>query len=446
MVDVDKERTVIMGAAGRDFHDFNVFFRNNEDYEVVAFTATQIPDIEGRKYPSELAGELYTEGIPIKNQENLEEIIETEDIDQVVLSFSDLSHEYVMHQASRVIAAGADFRLIGTKRSMLQSEKPVISVGAVRTGCGKSQTTRKIASILRDMGKKVAVVRHPMPYGDLEKQAVQKFETYEDLEDQECTIEEREEYEQHIEEGNIVFAGVDYEKILEEAEKEADIILWDGGNNEPPFYKPDLHIVLADPLRPGAEVSYHPGEANLRLADVVIINKENSAEKEDIEKIEENIEEVNPEAEIIHADSKVSLEGGRGEDIDRSEVLVVEDGPTLTHGGMDYGAGTVAAKKYGAWDLVDPRKNAVGSIKEAYKKYEQLGNVLPAIGYGDEQIKELEETINSTECDLVIIGTPIDLRKVIDINKPAIRVKYDLKEKNKSLKEVINDKKDQLGL
>lgn len=440
----DEKKVVIMGAAGRDLHDFNTFFRNNEDYEVVAFTAAQIPDIAGRKYPAALAGDLYPEGIPIRPQEELEEIIEEKDVDQVVLSFSDLSHDYVMHQASRAIAAGADFRLMGTKHSMLESDKPVISVGAVRTGCGKSQTTRKLASILNEQGYKVAVIRHPMPYGNLEEQAVQRFANYEDLEENKCTIEEREEYEQHIEEGNIVFAGVDYEKILRRAEEEANIILWDGGNNEPPFYKPDLHFVLTDPLRAGAEVSYHPGEANLRLADYVIINKENSAEEEEIQTVERNVNEVNSQAEIIHADSVVSVKDK--DKIKGKRVLVVEDGPTLTHGGMDFGAGTVAAKKYGAKEIVDPRHKAVGSIKDTYEKFDQLGKVLPAMGYGKEQREELEETINAVDCDLVVIGTPMDLRKVININKEAVRVKYDLKEKNKSLQEITADNKHRIGL
>jgi len=349
-----------------------------------------------------------------------------------------------MHQASRVIAAGADFRLMGTNHSMLKSNKPVISVGAVRTGCGKSQTTRKLASILNEQGYKVAVIRHPMPYGDLEQQAVQRFANYRDLEEQQCTIEEREEYEQHIEEGHVVFAGVDYEKILKQAEEEADVILWDGGNNEPPFYKPDLHFVLTDPLRVGAEVSYHPGEANLRLADYVIINKENSAEEEEIQTVERNVKEVNSQAEIIHADSIVNVEDKRK--IKGKKVLVVEDGPTLTHGGMDFGAGTVAASKYGAKEIVDPRDKAVGSIKDTYEKFDQLGKVLPAMGYGKEQRHDLKETINAVDCDLVIIGTPMDLRKVIDINQEAVRVNYELKEKNESLQQIIAENKAQIGL
>lgn len=440
---MSQKRVIILGAAGRDFHDFNTFFRNNENYEVVAFTAAQIPDISGRKYPSDLAGELYPEGIPIEPQEKLEEIIKEKDADQVVLSFSDLSHEYVMHQASRAIAAGADFRLLGTKNSMLESKKPVISVGAVRTGCGKSQTTRKIAKILKDEGKKVAVVRHPMPYGDLKKQAVQKFENWEDLEKNKCTVEEREEYEQHLEQGNIVFAGVDYEKILKQAERKADIILWDGGNNEPPFFKPNLHFVLADPLRAGAELNYHPGEANLRLADVAIINKINSAKKKDIEKVKENLTSVNPRAEIIETESVVTVEDPSK--VKNKRVLVVEDGPTLTHGGMNFGAGKVAADKYNAKEIVDPRDSASDSIKKTYEEFEQIDKVLPAMGYSEKQLNDLERTINSADCDSVIIGTPIDLRKLIDLEKPATRVKYDLKEKDKTIKQIIEENKERLS-
>ncbi len=423
---MDRRRVIIMGAAGRDFHNFNVFFRDNENYEVVAFTATQIPDIEGRKYPPELAGKLYPDGIPIYPEEELEDLIKKYDVDIVVFAYSDVSHEYVMHRASRAIAAGADFWLMGGEPTMIKSEKPVIAVCAVRTGCGKSQTTRRVSEILKDMGYKIAVIRHPMPYGNLVEQAVQRFATYEDLDRYNCTIEEREEYEPHIDRGNIVFAGVDYEAILREAEKEADIILWDGGNNDLPFYKPDLMIVVADPHRPGHELSYHPGESNLRLADVVVINKIDTAYPENIETVRNNIAKVNPKAEVVDAASPVFVENG--EEIRGKKVLVIEDGPTLTHGGMSYGAGYVAAKKYGAGEFVDPKPYAVGTIKETFAKYPQAQYVLPAVGYSEQQLADLEATINSTPAELVIVATPINLGRVLKLNKPYVRVRYELQE------------------
>ncbi|MCD6086361.1 MAG: GTPase [Candidatus Hydrothermae bacterium] len=436
---MEKKRVLIMGAAGRDFHNFNVCFRDNEAFEVVGFTATQIPDIEGRLYPPELAGSLYPQGIPIYPEEDLEKLIVEKDIDIVVFSYSDVSHDYVMHRASKAIAAGADFLLLGSKGTMIKSQKPVISVCAVRTGSGKSQTTRRVAEILKKLGKKTAVIRHPMPYGDLRKQVVQRFASYEDLDRHNCTIEEREEYEPHIDRGNVVYAGVDYGKILAEAEKEADVILWDGGNNDLPFYRPDLHIVVADPLRPYHEVSYHPGEANLRMADVVVINKIDSAYPEDVQIVRDNIVESNPKAIIIEAASPIVVDDGSK--IRGKRVLVVEDGPTLTHGEMSFGAGVVAAQKYGAAELVDPRENAVGTIKETFEKYPQTGQLLPAVGYSEKQLRDLEETINRTQADLVVVATPIDLGRVIKINKPYVRVRYDLQEiGTPDLEEVIREK------
>lgn len=430
------EKVIIMGAAGRDFHDFNVYFRDNADYHVVAFTATQIPDIEGRQYPPELAGELYPQGIPIRPETELPDLIKKHDIDTVYLSYSDLPHEYVMHKASEVLAAGASFHLLGPKHIQLKAKVPVISVCAVRTGCGKSQTTRRVADILRKAGKKVVVIRHPMPYGDLREQIVQRYATYEDLDKYECTIEEREEYEPHIDRGVILYAGVDYEKILKEAEKEADIILWDGGNNDFSFYQSDLHIVVADPHRAGHESCYHPGEANIRMADVVVINKVDTAYPEDVFTLYENVRRLAPEAVIVEAasppvfvDAKVDITG--------KNVLVVEDGPTITHGGMPYGAGQIAAEKMGA-NLVDPYPFAVGSIKETFDKFEHIGPVLPAMGYGEKQIKELEKTINAVDCDAVVVGTPIDLSRLVKMNKPAYRVKYDLHEIGKyTLEDVL---------
>ncbi len=419
-------RILIMGAAGRDFHNFNVFFRNNPDYEVVAFTATQIPNIEGRVYPAVLAGERYPEGIPIFPESELVSLIRERGIDQVVFAYSDVSHEYVMHKASQVLAAGADFRLMGIRSTQITSTKPVVSVCAVRTGCGKSQTSRRVAKILRQMGYRVAAIRHPMPYGDLSKQIVQRFATYEDLEQSECTIEEREEYEPHINNGVVVYAGIDYESILRQAEQEADVILWDGGNNDLPFIRSDFHIVVTDPHRPGHENTYHPGEANARLADVFVINKVDTASPENIVTVRQNLHALNPKATIIEAASPLFVEDP--ESIRGKRVLVVEDGPTLTHGEMSYGAGWVAAMRFGAAEIVDPRPYAVGSILETYRKYPNTGKVLPAMGYGDEMTRELEHTINNAPVDLVLIATPIDLARILKINKPNQRIRYELQE------------------
>ena len=434
-----KERVVIMGAAGRDFHNFNLYFRDNPNYEVVAFTATQIPNIEHRTYPKELSGPLYPQGIPIYPEEELTTLIQKHDVDQVIFAYSDVSHEYVMHKASEVLAAGADFRLLGPKATMLKAGIPVISVCAVRTGSGKSQTSRRVSDILKKMGKKVVVVRHPMAYGDLAKQACQRFANYEDLDRYDCTIEEREEYEPHITRGTVVYAGVDYDEILRHAEAEADIILWDGGNNDLPFYQPDLHIVVADPHRPGHELRYHPGETNLRLAHVVIINKIDTAKEADVALVEENIRKLNPKALVVKANSPIFVEDPGG--IKGKRVLVIEDGPTLTHGEMAYGAGVVAARRFGAREIVDPRPYAVGSIRDTYAQYPTTGPVLPAMGYGKEQIKELEATINTTPCDLVLVATPTDLRRVIDIEKPSDRVRYELEEiSHPNLEEIIRER------
>lgn len=434
---MDRKKVIIMGAAGRDFHNFNTFFRDNSEYEVIGFTATQIPNIEERKYPKELAGELYPDGIPIFPENELTSLIKDKNVEFVVFSYSDVSHTYVMHKASEVLAAGAHYLLLGSKDTMLKSKKPIIAICAVRTGSGKSQTTRRVTDILAAHGKKVVVIRHPMPYGDLKEQIVQRFSKYEDLEKHKCTIEEREEYEPHIEKGIVVYAGVDYEKILREAENEADVILWDGGNNDIPFYKPDLHIVVLDPLRAGHELLYHPGETNLRMCDVAIINKIDSAKKADVEKVRKNIKDVNPDATIIEANSPVSVD--KPDLIKDKKVLVIEDGPTLTHGGMSYGAGFVAAERAGVQAVVDPRPFAVRTIKETFNKYPQTGKILPAMGYGEEQIKDLEETINSSPVDAVIIATPIDLSKLIKINKPSVRVKYELEERGDiTLSNVLN--------
>ena len=435
---MQKIKVVIMGAAGRDFHNFNVYFRNNSAYEVVAFTATQIPGIEGRTYPPELAGPNYPKGIPIYPEEELPKLIQEHDIDQVIFAYSDVSHEYVMHKASIVLASGADFRLMGPKTTMLRAKVPVVSVGAVRTGSGKSQTSRQVAKILKNKGLRVVVIRHPMPYGDLRKQIWERFASYEDLDKYECTIEEREEYEPHIDNGIIVYAGVDYGKILEEAEKEADVIVWDGGNNDLPFYKPDLHIVVADPHRAGHEVAYHPGEANLRMANVVIINKVDTADPQNVKQVKENVKMVNPKAMILDAASPITAD--QPELIKGRRALVIEDGPTLTHGNMPYGAAAIMAQRLGAREIVDPKPYAVGSIKETYKKYTHLGAVLPALGYGEKQIAELKETIDRTPCDVVVIGTPIDLRRVMTINKPTVRVNYELQVLGPvSLEEVLEE-------
>ena len=419
-------RTLIMGAAGRDFHNFNTFFRGNKDYEVVAFTATQIPNIEGRKYPAELAGELYPAGIPIHPESQLADLIRDEKIDQVVFAYSDVPYEYVMHKASLVNAAGADFRLMGTQETQIKSSKPVVAVCAVRTGSGKSQTTRRVSLILRDMGYKVAAIRHPMPYGDLVRQKVQRFADYSDLDKHECTIEEREEYEPHLDSGVIVYAGVDYEAILREAEKEVDIVLWDGGNNDFPFYVPDLLIVVADPHRPGHEKKYYPGETNVRMADVFVINKVDTANPEDVITVRNNLYDLNPDATVIEGASPLFVDDP--EAIRGKRVLVVEDGPTLTHGEMAYGAGYVAARRFGAGEIVDPRPFAVDSIQATYEKYPNTGTILPAMGYGDAMMRDLEATINKSDVDLVISGTPIDLTRVIKINKPLQRVRYELQE------------------
>ncbi len=421
-----KTRVLIMGAAGRDFHNFNVHFRDNEDYEVVAFTATQIPNIEGRVYPAALAGKLYPKGISIYPESDLVKLIHELKVDQVVFAYSDVSHETVMHKASITLAAGADFGLMGGNTTMVKSTKPVVAVCAVRTGSGKSQTTRRVVGILRDMNYKVVSVRHPMPYGDLVKQAVQRFADYGDLDKNECTIEEREEYEPHIDLGAVIYAGVDYERVLREAEKEADIIVWDGGNNDLPFYRPDLHIVVDDPHRPGHDLTYHPGEANLRSADVVVINKIDTADLDDISTVRRNIRAANPKAIVIEAASPIFVEDPNA--IVGQDVLVIEDGPTLTHGEMAYGAGVVAAHRFGAANIIDPRPYAVGTIVETYKKYPGTGPVLPAMGYGGQQIADLAETINNAPCDLVIIATPIDLRRVIEIHRPTQRVRYELQE------------------
>lgn len=434
-----KQRIIIMGAAGRDFHNFNVYFRDNEKFEVVAFTATQIPDIAGRKYPVELSGPLYPDGIPIVPEEELPELIKRHHINQVILAYSDLPHQYVMEKASLVLANGADFRLMGPDNTMLQAKVPLVSVCAVRTGSGKSQTTRKVAAILKEMGKKVVAIRHPMPYGDLSEQIWQRFETYEDLDRYQCTIEEREEYEPHIDLGNIVYAGVDYGEILKSAEQEADVIVWDGGNNDIPFYRPDLHIVVTDPLRAGNEMTYYPGAVNLRMADVAIINKIDTACPENIALLRNNIFKLAPEAILIEAASPIKVE--HAEMIRGKRALVVEDGPTLTHGEMQFGAGMVAAEKYGAGEIIDPKPFAVGSIEGTYKKYPLIGKILPAMGYGKEQIKELEATINKSDADLVVIGTPIDLSRVMHIDKKNVRVTYELQEIGKpDLKEIIYNK------
>lgn len=436
---MERIRTIIMGAAGRDFHNFNTFYRDNKDYEIIAFTATQIPNIEGRSYPAALAGDLYPKGIPILPESDLERLIYDEKIDQVVFAYSDVPNAYVMHKAALVIAAGADFRLLGTRVTQIKSTKPVVAVCAVRTGSGKSQTTRRVSLILRDMGYKVAAVRHPMPYGDLVKQKVQRFADYGDLDRYECTIEEREEYEPHLDNHVIVYAGVDYEAILREAEKEVDIVLWDGGNNDFPFYIPDLLIVVADPHRPGHELSYYPGETNVRMADVFVINKVDTANPEDVITVRNNLYSLNPDAVVIEGASPLFVDDP--EAIRGRRVLVVEDGPTLTHGGMAYGAAFVAARRFGAGEIVDPRPYAVDSIRATYEKYPNTGPILPAMGYGEEMMHDLEETINKADVDLVLSGTPIDLTRIIKVNKPLQRVRYELQEIGEPTLETILKKK-----
>jgi predicted GTPase len=430
------KKVIIMGAAGRDFHNFNVYFRNNPAYKVVAFTATQIPDIAGRKYPPELAGRLYPKGIPIYSEADLVPLICENKVDDVHFAYSDVPHEYVMNKASEVMAAGANFVLLGPNDTMIKSRRPVVSVCAVRTGSGKSQTSRKAALILKAKGRKVAVIRHPMPYGDLVKQKVQRFAAYSDLDKHQCTIEEREEYEPHIDNGIIVYAGVDYGAILRQAEKEADVILWDGGNNDFPFYRSDLEIVVADPHRAGHELRYHPGETNFRRAQVIVINKMDTAPKDQVDIVLANIKRINPKAQVIRANSQITVADGAA--IAGKRVLVIEDGPTLTHGGMKYGAGIVAAQKYGAAEIVDPRPFAVGTIKATFEKYSHLDRVLPAMGYGEKQTRELEETIDRIDCDLIVSATPIDLNRVLTPNKRMLRVRYELEEIGRpTLKDVL---------
>jgi len=435
-----RTRVLIVGAAGRDFHNFNLVYRDRPEYEVVAFTATQIPNIDGRRYPPELAGSLYPEGIPILPESALEELVREHEIDSVVFAYSDVTHEHVMHVGSRALAAGASYHLIAPAHTMLASTKPVVAICAVRTGSGKSQTTRHVARLFRENGKRVAVLRHPMPYGDLAAQAVQRFERYEDLEAADATIEEREEYEPHLAEGNLVFAGIDYERILRAAEEEADVVLWDGGNNDTPFIKPDMHIVVVDPLRPGHELRYHPGETNLRMADVCVVNKIDSATQEGIDAVLNSIHDSTTDARVVLAASPFEVEGD-AEAIRGKRVLAIEDGPTLTHGEMTYGAAVLAAKQHGAAELVDPRPFAVGTIAQTFEQYPDIGTLLPAMGYGRDQMQDLRETIERSDADLVLIGTPIDLRKLIELDKPALRVTYKLQEMGEpTLKELLAEK------
>ncbi|MFB6136604.1 MAG: cyclic 2,3-diphosphoglycerate synthase [Halobacteriaceae archaeon] len=443
-------RVLIMGAAGRDFHDFNVAFRDDPDREVVAFTQTggqnvgELASLPERSYPPELAGDRYPEGIPIRPEDDLERVVEEAGVDEVVLSYSDLSHEAVMHRASRALATGADFRLVGPDEMMLAADVPVVAVDAVRTGCGKSQAALAVTDALAERGKSPVVVREPMPYGDLAEQRVMRFESYDDLAARDVTVEEREEFEQHLERGHVVYAGVDYADVLAEAQSEADVVVWDGGNNELPFYEPDLHFVLADPLRAGHEVRYHPGETNLRLADCVVVNKENSAEESAIRTVVANAREVNPDAEILHADSVVSVDDEAA--VRGARVLCVEDGPTLTHGGTDRGAAAVAAEQFGAAELVDPRDAAVGSVADVFEKYDHLGPVLPAMGYSDEQLADLEATVRRADCDVVLVGTPFDLGRVVDVEKPLVRVRYEIREHDRTLADVLDDHADALRL
>jgi len=421
-----KQRVLIMGAAGRDFHNFNMCYRNNPDYEVVAFTAAQIPNIEGRRYPPALSGKLYPDGIQILPEKDLTEIIKRDSVDTVVFSYSDVSHEYVMQKGSQVLAAGANYMFLSPVHTQIKAKVPAIAVCAIRTGCGKSQTSRKLVSLLKERGRKVVAIRHPMPYGDLAEQAVQRFASYDDLDRHNCTIEEREEYEPYIDRGLVVYAGVDYEAIVRQAEKEADVIVWDGGNNDMPFLIPDLEITVLDPLRPGHERSYYPGETNFLTADVLVINKYKQASSEQLDVVLENIREFNPTAKVIKGASRIEVDDPDA--VKGKKVLVIEDGPTLTHGGMSYGAGMVAADEFEAAEIVDPRPYAVGSIKEAYTKYRHLGKLIPALGYYEDQLKDLEESIRATPCDLVLIGSPIDIRRVIEIDKPSMRVGYELDE------------------
>lgn len=435
-----RKRIIIAGAAGRDFHDFNTAFRDNEEFEIVAFTAAQIPNIDGRRYPPQLAGALYPDGIPIYSESELEQLVKKMGIDEVVFAYSDVSHEHVMHIASRALSTGSDFVILGPDKTMLKSTKPVVAVCAVRTGSGKSQTSRHVAGVLKDIGfKNVVAVRHPMPYGDIARQAVQRFAVYEDLERNQCTIEEREEYEPYIDMGAVIYAGVDYQRILEQVEDEADIIIWDGGNNDLPFFKPDVHIVVADPLRAGHELRYHPGETNLRMADIVLINKIDSASYQETVLVQDSIREVNPEAVIVRGASPITVSDPLS--IRGKKVVVVEDGPTLTHGEMAFGAGVVAAKYYGASEIIDPRPYAVGSIAETFQTYTTTGPVLPAMGYGEKQVSELERTINAIPADLVLIATPIDLGRLIKISVPSQRVSYSLQEIGRpTLDELLRDR------
>jgi len=434
----DRERTLILGAAGRDFHNFNTVYRDDPRFDVVGFTATQIPQIDGRRYPAELAGDLYPDGIPIFDEADLEELVAELRVDTAVLAYSDLNYVTVGNISARVLATGADFRILGPVRTMISSSKPLIGITAIRTGCGKSQTTRYVSRLLREAGLKTVAIRHPMPYGDLAAQAVQRFETQKDIDDADCTIEEREEYELHVEAGNVVYAGVDYGAILTQAETECDVVLWDGGNNDWPFYRPDLWIVVADPLRPGHEVRYFPGETNFRAGDAIVINKANTAEKKDVEAVKARAAALNPTAKVVVAASEVELDEPNL--VKGKRVLVLEDGPTLTHGEMSYGAGMVAAKKYGASEIIDPRPFAVGSIKALYTKYPHIGDLIPAMGYYPEQLQEFEETIRRSECDAVIIGTPFNLRRLLKIDKPCAKVSYELADMEQpALKDVVND-------
>jgi predicted GTPase len=435
------KKVLIMGAAGRDFHNFNVVYRDDPEVEVVAFTATQIPGIEGRRYPPELAGPRYPKGIPIHPEEDLARLIRELEVDEVVFAYSDVSHLHVMHTASAVLAAGSSFTVLGPRATMLDSDKPVVAIGAVRTGSGKSQTTRAVVRALKGWGRNPVVVRHPMPYGNLETQRVQRFASYEDLEEANATVEEREEYEAHLENGTTVYAGVDYEEILKAAQAEADVVVWDGGNNDLPFFRPTIYVVVADPHRPGHETSYHPGEANLRMADVVVVNKVNTAEPENVEQVEATTRKLNPEATVIRANSPVTVDDPRA--VEGKRVLVVEDGPTLTHGEMTYGAGVVAAREHGAGEIVDPRRWVVGSLREVYEKY-PVGPVLPAMGYSPTQISEMERTIEAVPADVVVIATPVDLAGVARLDKPSVRVRYELEEADgyPTLAEVLRERLD----
>lgn len=436
------ENVIIMGAAGRDFHNFNIYFRDNERYHVVCFTATQIPDIDGRQYPVELAGSLYPNGIPIKSDANLMDLIKENQVDLVTFSYSDVPHTEVMHKASQATAAGADFMIVGAPYTMIKSSKKVVSVCAVRTGCGKSQTSRKIVQVLKDAGMKVVSVRHPMPYGDLTKQVVQRFASYEDIKKHDCTIEEREEYEPVVAMGDVIYAGIDYQKILHQAEAEADVVVWDGGNNDTPFYKPDVHVVVFDPHRVGHETTFHPGETNLLMADIALINKVDSADPKDVETLKQTIVEHNPKARIVLADSRVTVTDG--EHIRGKRVLVVEDGPTLTHGHMKFGAGVIAAQRYGADEVVDPRPYLTGTLKETFETYPEIGAVLPAMGYSEQQIKDLEATINGCDCDLVLSATPIDLTGLLNIVKPTLRVRYSYRDHGRpTLGDLVKEMLDQ---